>query len=89
MLPSSPQVKEVYNGSIIPTLQKLHTDPSQETFCIDATTLDVDIARSVASNVIKTGARMVDAPVSGGTKFVGGLKMTYYISPSVRRCDGS
>lgn len=69
MLPSSPQVKEVYNDSIIPALQKLHTDPSQETFCIDATTLDVDIARSVASNVIKTGARMVDAPVSGGTKF--------------------
>ena len=68
MLPSSPQVKEVYNCSIIPALQKLHTGLSQETFCVDATTLDVDIARSVASNVIKTGARMVDAPVSGGTK---------------------
>ena len=68
MLPSSPQVKEVYNGSIIPALQKLHTDLSEETFCVDATTLDVDIARSVASNVTKTGARMVDAPVSGGTK---------------------
>lgn len=66
MLPSSPQVKEVYNASIIPALQKLHSDPSAETFCVDATTLDVDIARNVASNVIKTGARMVDAPVSGG-----------------------
>ena len=69
MLPSSPQVKSVYIGSIIPTLQELHTDPSQETFCIDATTLDVDVARSVAAELIKTGARMIDAPVSGGTKF--------------------
>jgi len=39
---------------------------SQETFCIDSTTLDVDIAREVASNVIKAGAHMIDAPVSGG-----------------------
>ncbi|KAF8969876.1 3-hydroxyisobutyrate dehydrogenase [Flammula alnicola] len=66
MLPSSPQVKSVYSGSIVPTLQKLHTDPSEDTFCIDSTTLDVDIAREVASSVIKTGAQMIDAPVSGG-----------------------
>lgn len=66
MLPSSPQVKSVYISSIIPTLQRLHMNPSEETFCIDATTLDVDIARSVASEVIKTGAQMIDAPVSGG-----------------------
>jgi 3-hydroxyisobutyrate dehydrogenase len=68
MLPSSPEVKNVYSGSIIPTLQKLHqgASGSQETFCIDSTTLDVDIAREVASNVTKAGAQMIDAPVSGG-----------------------
>ncbi|KAF4614840.1 hypothetical protein D9613_002890 [Agrocybe pediades] len=66
MLPSSPQVKSVYNGSIIPTLQKLHGESPQETFCIDSTTLDVDVARTVASDVSKAGATMIDAPVSGG-----------------------
>jgi len=66
MLPSSPEVKSVYSGSIIPTLQKLHKDPSQDTFCIDSTTLDVDVAREVASNVSKLGVQMIDAPVSGG-----------------------
>lgn len=70
MLPSSPQVQSVYAGSLIPTLQRLHASPSADTtLCIDSTTLDVDIAREVASNVIKTGAQMIDAPVSGGTSF--------------------
>ena len=67
MLPSSPQVKSVYSGAIIPTLQKLHAmESTQETLCIDSTTLDVTIAREVASSVINAGARMIDAPVSGG-----------------------
>lgn len=66
MLPSSPQVQKVYSESIIPTLQKLHADPAEATFCIDSTTLDVDVAREVASSIIKAGAQMIDAPVSGG-----------------------
>ncbi|KJA18609.1 hypothetical protein HYPSUDRAFT_218142 [Hypholoma sublateritium FD-334 SS-4] len=66
MLPSSPQVKSVYSESIIPTLRKLHMESSEYTFCIDSTTLDVVIAREVASNVERTGARIIDAPVSGG-----------------------
>ncbi|KDQ60615.1 hypothetical protein JAAARDRAFT_151144 [Jaapia argillacea MUCL 33604] len=66
MLPSSPQVKEVYSqaNGIIPALKQL--SPAQSTLCIDSTTLDVDVARSVALDVIETGAQMVDAPVSGG-----------------------
>lgn len=69
MLPSSPQVKSVYSGSIIPTLRKLKEDPSvpKDTLCIDSTTLDVDVARDVAARVAALGAQMVDAPVSGGT----------------------
>lgn len=68
MLPSSPQVKSVYFGSIIPTLKKLKEDPSlsQDTLCIDSTTLDVNVARDVAAEVVALGAQMVDAPVSGG-----------------------
>lgn len=66
MLPSSPQVKSVYEGGIIPVLRKLHSDPAEDTFCMDSTTLDVGVARDVASSVISTGARMIDAPVSGG-----------------------
>lgn len=67
MLPSSPQVKSVYYEGIIPALEKLHRhNPSEQTLCIDSTTLDVDVARDVASAVMKTGAQMIDAPVSGG-----------------------
>ncbi|KAH8829596.1 NAD binding domain of 6-phosphogluconate dehydrogenase-domain-containing protein [Flagelloscypha sp. PMI_526] len=69
MLPSSPQVRTVYEDDqgIIPTLKKLSSDPlSPSTFCIDGTTLDVSTAKSVAHAVLQSGSRMVDAPVSGG-----------------------
>ncbi|KAF5373056.1 hypothetical protein D9758_001705 [Tetrapyrgos nigripes] len=66
MLPSSPQVKSVYNEGIIPTLRSLPEELARTTLCIDSTTLDVDVARTVAKNVLQTGAQMVDAPVSGG-----------------------
>lgn len=69
MLPSSPQVKNVYS-QIIPVLQKLDAGLTSETLFIDSTTLDVDISREIASGVVNAGARMVDAPVSGGTQFV-------------------
>lgn len=75
MLPSSPQVKAVYSGSILPTLHKLHTDPSEHTFCIDSTTLDVTVAREIAADIMSAGARMIDAPVSGG-KFFASLDIT-------------
>jgi 3-hydroxyisobutyrate dehydrogenase len=72
MLPSSPQVQTVYSQSsgIIPTLQKLPQAAAQNTLCIDSTTLDVEVAREVASQVVQTGARIVDAPVSGGTRLL-------------------
>jgi 3-hydroxyisobutyrate dehydrogenase len=68
MLPSSPQVKSVYNEGIIPALQTLPDEFTRTTLCIDSTTLDVDVARTVAESVLQTGAQMVDAPVSGGKK---------------------
>ncbi|KAJ3865070.1 NAD binding domain of 6-phosphogluconate dehydrogenase-domain-containing protein [Lentinula novae-zelandiae] len=66
MLPSSPQVLSVYNNGIIPILRKLPADQTHSTLCIDSTTLDVDVARSVTKDVTETGSQMVDAPVSGG-----------------------
>ena len=67
MLPSSPQVLTVYNNGIIPALKKLPADQAKNTLCIDSTTLDVDVARAVASDVAKLGSQIVDAPVSGGS----------------------
>jgi 3-hydroxyisobutyrate dehydrogenase len=68
MLPSSPQVKAVYHeaNGILHALQSLKRTDSERTLCIDSTTLDVDVARQVARNIVEAGAHMVDAPVSGG-----------------------
>lgn len=68
MLPSSPQVKTVYcdRNGIIPALKAMENTETQSTLFIDSTTLDVDVARQVAGEVVLTGARMIDAPVSGG-----------------------
>ena len=68
MLPSSPQVQTVYSQStgIIPTLRTLPIAAARQTLCIDSTTLDVKVAREVASQIVQTGAQIVDAPVSGG-----------------------
>ncbi|TFK25042.1 3-hydroxyisobutyrate dehydrogenase, partial [Coprinopsis marcescibilis] len=65
MLPSSPQVQEVY-GRILPALSSLSSDLTQTTLCIDSTTLDVEISRKTALQITAYGTRMVDAPVSGG-----------------------
>lgn len=68
MLPSSPHVRSVYAeaGGIIPALRSLSHEDASSTLCIDSTTLDVEVAREIAATVRKTGASMVDAPVSGG-----------------------
>ena len=70
---------------MIPVLQKLDADLTSETLFIDSTTLDVDIAREIASSVVSTGARMVDAPVSGGTQLTRMLSCTSNIFCS--RCN--
>ena len=47
-------------------LQDLSPEEAATTLCIDSTTLDVQVGRAVASEIISLGAEMVDAPVSGG-----------------------
>ncbi|KAF8630368.1 hypothetical protein AX15_002932 [Amanita polypyramis BW_CC] len=66
MLPSSPQVSSVYREGIIPSLNKLSPSDVWDTLCIDSTTLDITLARQIAEEVKTAGARMIDAPVSGG-----------------------
>ena len=69
MLPASPHVRQVYTqeaSGIISGLRALSQGDATSTFCIDSTTLDVEVARDIAKEVHSTGATMVDAPVSGG-----------------------
>ncbi|KAI0316785.1 NAD binding domain of 6-phosphogluconate dehydrogenase-domain-containing protein [Amylostereum chailletii] len=68
MLPSSPQVRQVYAeaSGIIPTLRLLAQSEAEGTLCIDSTTLDVQVGQAVAAETLDVGAQMVDAPVSGG-----------------------
>ncbi|GAA5978624.1 hypothetical protein JCM5350_002457 [Sporobolomyces pararoseus] len=68
MLPSSPQVEEVYLGEngLKEGLEGLGDDKRAETLFVDCTTLDQAVAKEVANEMRQVGAEMVDAPVSGG-----------------------
>ena len=68
MLPSSPHVQSVFmdDHGILSALRSLPQELIASTLCIDSTTLDVNVSRAVAGNVLAVGAKMVDAPVSGG-----------------------
>lgn len=66
MLPSSPQVKTVYEENVLPALASLSLDTAHDTLAIDSTTLDVTLAQEVAKKMGNLGVSMVDAPVSGG-----------------------
>ena len=66
MLPSGAEVRQVYLGSggVLDTA-------SPETLLIDCSTIDVEVARVVATAAQAKGLSMLDAPVSGG---VGGAQ---------------
>jgi len=69
VLPSSPHVLSVYEGSsesIIPTLKELPADEAQKTLCIDSTTCHVSTSQGLAQLLGQIQVNMVDAPVSGG-----------------------
>ena len=69
MLPSSPHVLSVYDGSsegIIPTLNELPVEEAQKTLCIDSTTCHVNTSQDLARTIGKLQVNVVDAPVSGG-----------------------
>lgn len=68
MLPSSPEVEEVYfgEGGLAEGIEELEADKRAETLFIDCTTLDQNVAKDVAGRISGLGASMIDAPVSGG-----------------------
>ncbi|GAA6060645.1 hypothetical protein JCM10212_006396 [Sporobolomyces blumeae] len=68
MLPSSPQVQEVYLGEngLKEGLEGISDEQCAETLFVDCTTLDQAVAKDVANEMRSMGADMVDAPVSGG-----------------------
>jgi len=61
MLPSTPHVNNVYLEGATSMLHVL----SKQHLCIDASTIDPNIARQIQANVAAKGASMIDAPVSG------------------------
>ncbi|KAG6332891.1 hypothetical protein ID866_6198 [Astraeus odoratus] len=68
MLPSSPEVQSVYTESngIMSALRSFPSTESAQTLLVDSTTLDIDVSRRIASEVVQLKAHMIDAPVSGG-----------------------
>jgi 3-hydroxyisobutyrate dehydrogenase len=62
MLPSSPQVREVYlsGGGVLANIRP-------GIMAVDSSTIDPHTAREVAAAAARQGNPMVDAPVSGGT----------------------
>ena len=77
MLPAGQQVREVYlgPGGII-------EDANPGTLLIDCSTIDVETARSVASEAEKKGLMMLDAPVSGGVGGAQAATLTFMVGGS-------
>ncbi|QRW03695.1 NAD binding domain of 6-phosphogluconate dehydrogenase [Ceratobasidium sp. AG-Ba] len=72
MLPSSPQVKDVYLGDR-GILQGISKRPETHRLA-----LYVDVAKDVAEKIEATGTSMVDAPVSGGVVGCTGWHLVLY-----------
>ncbi|CAL8364260.1 unnamed protein product, partial [Arctogadus glacialis] len=93
MLPSSPNVIEVYTGAngILKKVKK-------GTLLIDSSTIDPAVSREMAVAAEKMGAVFMDAPVSGGvgaaslaklTFMVGGPKEEYQAAEELLTCMGA
>ena len=62
MLPSHPHVKEVFTNSKNGILSSLQ----ESTLCMDCSTIDITVSKSIAKLCNDKKAIFVDAPVSGG-----------------------
>ncbi|XP_056297172.1 3-hydroxyisobutyrate dehydrogenase a [Pseudoliparis swirei] len=93
MLPSSPNVIEVYTGpnGILKKVKK-------GTLLIDSSTIDPAVSREMAAAAEKMGAVFMDAPVSGGvgaaslaklTFMVGGVEEEYNAAQELLTCMGA
>ncbi|XP_078395141.1 3-hydroxyisobutyrate dehydrogenase b isoform X1 [Cetorhinus maximus] len=93
MLPSSPNVIEVYTGpnGILKKVKK-------GSLLIDSSTIDPAVSKEMANAAEKTGALFMDAPVSGGvgaaragnlTFMVGGLEGEFNAAKELLSCMGT
>uniref|UniRef100_A0A672FWQ2 3-hydroxyisobutyrate dehydrogenase n=1 Tax=Salarias fasciatus TaxID=181472 RepID=A0A672FWQ2_SALFA len=93
MLPSSPNVIEVYTGpnGILKKVKK-------GTLLIDSSTIDPAVSKEMAVAAEKMGAVFMDAPVSGGvgaaslaklTFMVGGVEEEYHAAQELLTCMGA
>jgi len=96
MLPSSPQVQLVYQGS--PQQPGLLHHTREHTIFIDCSTIDPAVSRMLSSLAHTHGADILDAPVSGGvpgavagelTFMVGGPPESLERVSSLLRCMGT
>jgi 3-hydroxyisobutyrate dehydrogenase len=92
MLPSNPHVRAVYTAE-----DGVLATASQNTLCIDSSTIDPSVAKEMAAAAAKRGVRFVDAPVSGGvggaekatlTFMVGGEKADFTAAQAVLTAMG-
>eukprot|EP01128_Nolandella_sp_AFSM9_P004968 TRINITY_DN2349_c0_g1_i1.p1 TRINITY_DN2349_c0_g1~~TRINITY_DN2349_c0_g1_i1.p1 ORF type:complete len:179 (-),score=35.95 TRINITY_DN2349_c0_g1_i1:35-514(-) len=73
MLPSNPHVLNVYTGE-----NSLLSAATSDHVFIDASTIDPNVAKEVQKAISATGAKIVDAPVSGG---INGAANATLVSP--------
>ena len=74
MLPSSPHVKEVYQGT-----DGILSSVREGALLMDCSTIDAAATREVACAASGMGARLVDAPVSGGTPAATAGTLTFMV----------
>ena len=75
MVPSSPQVKEVYEGGVLANMKP-------GTLCIDSSTIDPSVSKSIAAQVKNAGGLFYDAPVSGGVVAAENGALTFMVGGS-------
>ncbi|KAF4918024.1 3-hydroxyisobutyrate dehydrogenase [Colletotrichum viniferum] len=101
MVPTGRHVEDVYLGdsSVIHALETLDEQQRSSTLCLDQSTIEQSVSRSVALKLRETGADLSDAPVSGGVIgardgtlaiMVGGNKRSFeravpYLQPMARK----
>lgn len=69
MVPTGKHVQEVYVGkekSVLNALKSISQDQRAATLCIDQSTIEQSVSKTVALQLREYGADLVDAPVSGG-----------------------
>ena len=77
MVPTGRHVQEVYVGeskSVLSALESMSQEERAATLCVDQSTIEQKVSKTVALRLREAGADLVDAPVSGGKSIVLVLK---------------